>query len=454
MPQSCPNRRGSRNTRLRRNAAAILAVTALAALTACGGGAGSPSTESGTASQGSSEAAPNTDPVTLNVAWWGDTSRADRYQEALDLYTSENPHVTITTQFSAWGDYWSSRNTEAAGGALPDVFQMDLAYLTEYAQNGRLASLDDVIGAEIDVTTLPETLLPAGQFGGVTYAIPTSSSTLATFYNTDVLTALGLEQPAADLTWDEYDEFLSQVSAAGANASPQVFGSTGYTQLLWLFAIWLEQHDKVLFTEDGELGFDKEDLNQWWSRSVPLYEDGTFIPTARVVQLEGIDAFGARETAAEVSWNNFLVRFSEGTGGSTLAMAPVPADDAGNRGLFLKPGLMLSTGANSKHPEQAADLINFITNDPRVGEIFGMSRGVPASSSALGGFEPEGLDAEIVAFQESIAQDTVNTAPPSVRGFGTMEAAFTTIAQELSYGTMSVDQAVDEFFVEAETSLG
>ena len=83
-----------------------------------------------------------------------------------------------------------------------------------------------------------------------------------------------------------------------------------------------------------------------------------------------------------------------------------------------------------------------------------MSRGVPASSSALGGFEPEGLDAEIVAFQESIAQDTVNTAPPSVRGFGTMEAAFTTIAQELSYGTMSVDQAVDEFFVEAETSLG
>ena len=454
MPQFCPNRTGSRTSRLRRTATAAFAVAAFAALTACGGGASNSSTSASEATSGSSDAATTTEPVTLNMAWWGDTSRADRYQEAIDLYTSENPHVTVTTQFAAWGDYWSSRNTEAAGGALPDVFQMDLAYLNEYAQNGRLASLDEVIGSEIDVTTLPETLLPAGQFGGVTYAIPTSSSTLATFYNTDVLTSLGLEQPDADLTWDEYDEFLAQVSSAGAGASPQVFGSTGYTQLLWLFAIWLEQNDKVLFTEDGELGFEKEDLATWWSRSVPLYEDGTFIPTARVVQLEGIDAFGAQETAAEVSWNNFLVRFSEGTGGATLAMAPVPADDAENRGLFLKPGLMLATGANSKHPEQAADLINFITNDPRVGEIFGMSRGVPASSTALEGFEPEGLDAEIVAFQEAIADEATNSAPPSVRGFGTMEAAFTTIAQELSYGTMTVDQAVDEWFTEAETSLG
>ena len=83
-----------------------------------------------------------------------------------------------------------------------------------------------------------------------------------------------------------------------------------------------------------------------------------------------------------------------------------------------------------------------------------MSRGVPASSTALEGFEPEGLDAEIVAFQEAIADEATNSAPPSVRGFGTMEAAFTTIAQELSYGTMTVDQAVDEWFTEAETSLG
>ncbi|NUU18528.1 extracellular solute-binding protein [Cellulomonas humilata] len=397
---------------------------------------------------------PTTDggPVALDFAWWGDTSRAERYEEAVALFEKENPNVDVRTRFAGWGDYWTARNTEAAGNSLPDVMQMDVAYLTEYATNGQIAALDDYLGAEIATDGLPESLLPAAQIDGETYAIPTSTNTLATIVNTDLLATLGVEPPASDATWDEYDEFLTDVATAGRSTTPVVYGSVDYTQILWLFQIWLGQQGKTLFEDDG-LGFEKADLAQWWERAASLHENAVLLPPDRQTQLEGADALGVGETAADISWDNFLVRFSEGTDEGDLNLVPLPTDDPDERGLFLKPSLMLALSANSEHPAEAAALIDFLTNSPEVGEIFGMSRGVPASSAALAGFEPTGLDLQILEYEESLTPYLTNSPPPPVAGFGTLETAFVRISQDLSYGSMSVDQAVDEWFAEAESVL-
>ncbi len=73
-----------------------------------------------------------------------------------------------------------------------------------------------------------------------------------------------------------------------------------------------------------------------------------------------------------------------------------------NGGMFLKPSLMLSPSSTSEHPAQAAKLIDVLINDPEVGEIFGMSRGVPASSTAPDGFEQAGIDAQILEDEQSL----------------------------------------------------
>ncbi len=412
--------------------AAVLALTA-----ACSGGA------AGTADEG----------TVLRFTWWGDTSRAERYEQAVALFEEENPDVDVRTGYASWGDYWTSRSTEAAAGGLPDVMQMDLAYLTEYASTGRIAALDEHLGSTVDVDALPESLLPAAQVDGETYAVPTSTNTLATQVNTALLGELGVPVPEGDLTWDEYDALLGEIAAAGASRQPAVHGSVDYTQVFWLFQVWLGQQGKTLFEDDG-LGFTREDLARWWGRAPALHTSGAFLPPERLAQLEGVDALGTGETASDISWDNFLVRYSEGSASPQLVLLPPPADDPDESGLFLKPSLMLSVGANSRHPEEAAALIDFLTNDPRVGEIFGMSRGVPASSTALEGFEPTGLDAQILEYERALEPRLTSSPPPPVAGFGTLEAAFTTIAQELAYGNLSVEDGVEEWFTEAETVLG
>ncbi|MBE1878749.1 ABC transporter substrate-binding protein [Myceligenerans pegani] len=416
--------------------AAVLAVVALAAA-GCGG--------SGQGGEG--------EDVVLDFAWWGDETRAERYEQAVALFEEQNPGVDVRTSYASFSDYWTARNTEAAGGALPDVIQMDVAYLAEYSLNGQVAPLDEHLGETIDVSEIPESLLPSVQVDGQTTAIPTSTNTLGTLYNADTMDALGLDIPEdGPLSWDDYDALLTDIAEAGAEEAEPVYGASNYTTVFWLFQIWLAQQGKALFDGEGGLGFDEADLAEWWGRAEPLYESGAFVPQQQLDQIEGADAIGLGVTASETSWDNFLVRFSEGAGGAEMVMVPPPADDPDERGLFLKASLMLSMASNTDHPEEAASFIDFIVNDPEVGEIFGMSRGVPASSAALEGWEAEGLDAQILEYEQSV-QDYVSPAPPPAVGFGTMEAEFARIAEEIGHGAVTVDEGVDQWFELAEAAM-
>ncbi|GAA5092865.1 extracellular solute-binding protein [Microbacterium yannicii] len=422
-------------------AGAILAVGSLAVLTGCSGGG--------------TEPAASADPdekVTLNFAWWGDASRAERYEAAIDLFEEQNPNITIQTSFASFGDYWTARNTEAASRTLPDVFQMDLAYLAEYGGFGHALPLDEYLGDTIATDAIEPSLVEAGAVDDQIFGLASSSSTLATLFNGPLLEQLGVEVPEGPLTWDEYDDLLAEVSAAGASGDPVVYGSLDYTQYFWLFQIWLGQQG-LSFIEDGELGFEQADLADWWSRSATIQESGGAMPAERQAQFEGVDALGAAEIASDISWANFLPRFSEGPAAPELSLAMPPYDDEDNTGMFLKPGLMLSIGTNSEHPAQAAAFIDFLVNDPEVGAIFGMSRGVPASATAAEGIEASGLDEQILAYQEAVADKLDGQAPPAVQGLGTLEQTFVTISQDVAYGAATPGEAAERWFAEAENAL-
>ena len=430
--------RGRRRTR--RALAATVAAAALFSVGACA--------SSSTGASGSG------DKVTLRLTWWGDESRADFYQQALDIFQSENPGVTVQTEYGSYADYWTARNTEAAGKSLPDVFQMDLPYLYQYAQFEQIQPLDAFVGKEITTDDVSQPLLKSGQVDGKTYGIASSASTMGLFVNTQLLDTLGVPVPEAGLTWDTLDAFLAQVSKAGASQNPQVYGSADYTQFFWLFQTWLAQQGKSLI-QDGKLGFDKADLAAWWKRSAAGHASGAFLPAARYEQLtgSGADDVGVGETAAAFSWDNNTVRYTAGSAHPTLSLLPLPADDLqGNSGIFQKPGLQMVMATNTKHPKESAKLIDFLVNDPRVGKIFGMSRGIPASSTALGAVVPNDSDQKIIDFEKTVAPYLVDSPAPAP-GLSVLEQNFVTISSDVSYGTLSVDDAVNKWFDAATEAL-
>jgi multiple sugar transport system substrate-binding protein len=432
-------------TRTALRAAAIAAAGALT-LSACAGGSA--------ATTGAAPVATDRD-IELSLVWWGDDDRASRYEEAVTLFEEKHPNIDVQTQFQAWDDYWTARTTEAAGQTLPDVFQMDLAYIHQYASNNQLLDLSSQVGVNLETGDYDETLLGSGSVNGEQFGIPTSTNTLGMFYHQDLLDELGVEPPAEGLTWDEYDAWIREVSEAGADHDPQVYGGTDYTGALWIFIQWLVQQGKVPFAEDGSPAFDKADLVAWVERTQPLRDDGVFFPVERTKQVEPLTAMQVGQAATEITWDNMLAGYSAGAGTENLGLLPVPTGAEGSQ-QFWKPSMLLSSSANTQEPDAAAALIDFLVNDPEVGSIFGTSKGVPAVPAQKDAMElaDGSIDEKIVTYEEEVADRVTAETPLPAEGYGVVEAEFKRLGEELAYGNVTPEEFADQWFQSAEANLG
>jgi multiple sugar transport system substrate-binding protein len=404
-----------------------------AALAACGNG-GSSSGQTGSAEK----------PVTINYTWWGNDDRAERTRKAIALFESKNPDIKVNGNFTDFAGYWQKRATEAAGGGLPDVMQWDLSYLRDYGQRNQLLDLGTV---KIDTSAFEKSLLPSGQIKGKTYGIPTSTNAFAVYYDPAKLASLGIAEPTGKWTWSEFQVFLKEV---GDKGNGTLYGSTDFTGVWWQFNIWLRQKNIQAFTSDGKLGFSKDDLKTWWNLNSKLRGTQALVPEDRVTQLKPKSPFGSNVSAAEVTWDNFMAGYLADSGAKQLKLVPVPSDDPNNLGLFLKPSMLMVASAKTKFKDAAARFIDFMVNDPEVGQIFKTSRGVPASKTQRDGTTFDGADKLVVDYEKSIEQYLKDAPEPPIVGFGTLEASFGRIASDLNYGKLTVDGAVDAWFKEAE----
>ena len=228
-------------------AAAAFAATATL-LAGCAGGGG-----------GAADPAKPADPdekVTLDFAFWGNDIRADLYSQVIDAFEEEHPNITVNESFLGFPEFWEKRQTEAAGGGLPDVMQFDYSYLRQYAENGLLLDLTPYLGDAIQTDPIKESVLDIGKVADGQFAIPISTNAWGMYTNPKLLEQVGVEEFAGG-SWEDYTDWMAEVSAAGGGT---VFGGTDYTGRIQNFEIQLRANDKFLFSEDGELGFTEDDL--------------------------------------------------------------------------------------------------------------------------------------------------------------------------------------------------
>lgn len=86
--------------------------------------------------------------------------------------------------------------------------------------------------------------------------------------------------------------------------------------------------------------------------------------------------------------------------------------------------------------------------------IFGTSRGVPATASGRAAVDPSPADAVIIEYQESLTDDLTATYPVLPSGYGSVEAKWLELHQELQYGSITTEQFVAALFEEMSLTLG
>lgn len=392
----------------------------------------------------------------LRYIWWGNPDRDKRTKAMVALYEEKNPGVTVNAETYGWNDYWTKLATQAAGGNLPDVIQMDYRYIFEWARRGQLADLTPFLGTDLHMENFDTNVLDAGKVDGKLYGISMGANSIANIYSVDKLMAAGGELPdSTKWTWDDYRKMGMDMKSKLPDG---VWFSSNMGAWEPLLQCFLRQRSKDLYTEDGQLGFDAADLGDFWDYWMGMQKDGLTPPP----DVQAQDKNGPIETQMistgrsvfDYTNSNQLVGMQK-LNKDKLDLAMFPNQPGLKAGQYLKPSMFMSQRANSSVPDQAAQFINFAITDLGAADILQIERGVPSDSKVIEHITPDlsPTEQQIIAYLKIVATHVSPLPPAPPKGAGEVDVKIIPAWQAVSFGQVSVADGAKDFVDKANDIL-
>ena len=242
------------------------------------------------------------DDQSLRVAWWGGKDRAERTEKTLALYKSANAGTSISTEYLGWGDYWARLTTETSGGNSPDLVQMSITYLADYASRGVLLDMLPLVPTPLDIKGFQADLVDNGKVDGKLYAVPCGVNVGAIVYDKALYDEAGVTPPGHGTTWEQFAAIMADFSKRTKRQG--VFGSPDASGNSPLLETWLRQRGKKLYEADGTLGYDAVDASDWFTMWAEMRASGG----ARECRSAGAGPWRYRQRSAGAEPGNPLLR--------------------------------------------------------------------------------------------------------------------------------------------------
>lgn len=351
-------------------------------MTGCGGQGATSGAADAAGSAATGEAADAAEPsgeagkTTLNVLWWGSQTRHEQTTAMLEKFEELNPDIDVVMDYSDWDGYWTKLPAQVAGGQTPDVFQMDYAYLVQYAENGVLAELDSYVeDGSLDMSNVEQSILDSGSVDGKLYAISTGTNAPVMLYRKDIVEELGLELPM-NPTLTEYMDVAKAVYEATGLRDTFITGCTAAN-----LNFYLRNYGMNFYNDDGDgLGFDDPQyLVDMWQLALDAQNEGWGMKPGEETAVTAFDSMVTDAWSRQQN-SNELQAYRESTG-KDISMVMIPTtEDATTPNSYLKPAMYWCVGADSEVKDAAVRFIDFFTNNPECYDIVGIERAVPISS--------------------------------------------------------------------------
>nr|WP_142255445.1 sugar ABC transporter substrate-binding protein [Bacillus sinesaloumensis] len=407
---------------------------------------------SGTVEESSKTGKDDTEEITLRMTWWGGQPRHDYTLELIKMFEKENPGVKIEPEYASWDDYWKKLAPMAAGNSLPDIIQMDGAYISQYGENGQLADLTPFIDdGTIDTSSINKDFLVSGKIDDKLYGFSFGATVMSVVSNDNLIDEAGVKIDDVNWTWDDFEEFAIQVHektgkyATNGMYPPDVF-----------FPYYLRTKGELFYREDGKaLGYEDDQLFvDYFSMQLRLVEAGAF-PTPDVQsQLKGMEDEFIVKGDASVTWNwsNQYIGFSQLTENPLSLNLP----PHGSESIFLNTGAFWSISKNSEHKELAAKFIDFYTNNKEANKIIKGERGVPLSSEVVEGMKDVLSETErrVFDFVEKAKGFAGPSEPPKPAGSAEVIKALKSISEEILFKAITPEEGAKKFRQQANEALG
>jgi multiple sugar transport system permease protein len=312
----------------------------------------------------------------LVIMHWGDASEEQLVNNLVVKYESEHPDVKII-RLHADADFDSKLSTMMSAGAPPDLFYVSYETLPGFVQLNLLANLDPFIAKMPDgkqwLAGYYPVLLDAFRYDGQTigrgplYGVPKDWTTMAMYVNCDLFKRAGIAVPFNGWTWDEFEVDCKKISALPPDASGRFYGAA--------LNDWPAVLQNIIECYGGDYfnGSNFRDVTIDSPDSIAAlsmvqrtrFIDKTVYPASGPkASDDGIQLFYTGKVGAMGPVGRWeTARFRGGVGDPgitdfTWDVVPLPHEKKAVADISVISWCM---AANTKHPQEAFDLLHFLT---------------------------------------------------------------------------------------------
>jgi multiple sugar transport system substrate-binding protein len=303
-------------------------------------------------------------------------SEGQSFDTLVQGFTKANPNVKVDVQPIPWEQAKDKMAIAVASGQGPDVIQVGLSLLPEFASAGALLDLSKQIGKYPALA--PGNFTTGGaqsmKVNGKTYSVPWISDTRALFYRTDILKQAGYA--SAPKTWTQLKQAAVKLKARGGNN----------------FGISLnvgDQFTPLMFTwqAGGDIYNGKTiDFKTKAFRKAIDFEASFFrsdlTPKAGPWQYDDAQGFKTGVTPMFISgpWMVDVIRKAAPEIDGKWAIALLPAYK--NRLAFLG-GSNLAVFSKTKNVDASLKLVSYLSTKPAQTKWFQLTNSLPATQAAI-----------------------------------------------------------------------
>lgn len=329
--------------------AVILVMAMSLSVAACGKTPSSQSQASG------ASAATGTSGEKITLSFWTlalQPTFTEFLQGLIDQYETEHPNITIDWQDLPWDGIQDKFLTQTAGGNPPDVINIWSQLALTYAGKGALLDLE-ANATEEQKSIYLEAAYESARLDEGVYAFPWYATPNVTTYNKALFEKAGITE--VPMTYDELFDIAEDFKAkTGANL---LTPSTVF-HMFFSYGIEMLSEDKKTATfntpealalvsrlkELGDAGAINTDSGSWdnWDNDRQLYANGKL----------GM-IIGGPQTVTRLQDEAPAILETTGVLEAVLGPAKVSGEAIMN----------MVVSQASKHPKEAIDFANFITND-------------------------------------------------------------------------------------------
>ena len=392
--------------------------------------------------------------VTLRFSDWHLTEDVwnKSLTEGMEIFHKRHPNIKVVMEPVSYGEKETKYTVESAAGRAPDVFHVHAFSLPMFFGKGFAKDLTPFIekeGPEFLKAWYPLPL-KLMQHNGKMHAMPGDYMTMVLFYNTIMFKAAGLDINKPPKTFDEflvYAQKLTRDTDGDGKVDQWGFGTVGakspgfsmrFGPFLWSFGadyLAADMKRSALGSSEAQAAF---------KYFVELYTKHKVVPP-------GLTAMNPQEVRTQLAQKKVAMILGSGwtppivnkinpdlKAFEVLKCAPVPVQKKQATAIWLSSWVM---SPNTKHPEEAWELIKFITSKEMELKWFKDNR-VTSARKDVSGVAPEILNDKFASVMAS--QLPYGKVEPQIKQWPEIMDTFTTSLQEAIVGMKPPEKALGE----------